>query len=194
MSLATPRILPSHLHAFYPHNSSSNNNNNTSLSTSTSTSSTNNPSTVRILGTLTSIHPTGTTATLESGGGSSNSNRESVTIILSRDSRCGIGGVYEVIGKVVEVNTPGGGGGGGGGAGNLGLKVLGCTEWKAPTGSGGGQAAAANIDMHLYEAVVDATHRYPDLFYREVGAAAAAGVGVGAGAGNQNQNQGMMGY
>ena len=43
----------------------------------------------------------------------------------------------------------------------LGLRVLGATEW--PKQSAGGTAAA--IDMRAYEAVVDATHRYKEIFY-----------------------------
>jgi hypothetical protein len=75
MSLQTPRILPSHLHAFHPSGGSSN--------------------TVRILGTVTALH--GSTGTLTCG---SNGN---VTLILKSDARLQVGKLVEVVGKVADL-------------------------------------------------------------------------------------------
>lgn len=55
---------------------------------------------------------------------------------------------YEVVGKVAQLD---------GGQG-LGVRVLGTTEWL--TGDNG-----AAVDMKSYEAVVEATHRWKEIFY-----------------------------
>lgn len=75
MSLQTPRILPSHLHAFHPSSASSN--------------------TVRILGTVTALH--GSTGTLTCG------NNGDVTLILKSDARLQVGKLVEVVGKVADL-------------------------------------------------------------------------------------------
>ncbi|CAI7585426.1 unnamed protein product [Penicillium glandicola] len=75
MSLQTPRILPSHLHAFHPSGASSN--------------------TVRILGTVTALH--GSTGTLTCG------NNGDVTLILKSDARLQVGKLVEVVGKVADL-------------------------------------------------------------------------------------------
>lgn len=123
MSLSTPRILPKHLSQFGP--------------------SSNVPggvSGVRLLGTITSIH--GSTATLTSGDG------DTVTLVLNRDSHISPQAMYEVLGKVINLE---------GGQG-LGLKVLATTEWpKNEKGMG--------PDFKLWEAVVEATHKHREIFY-----------------------------
>ena len=75
MSLQTPRILPSHLHAFHPSSASSN--------------------TVRILGTVTALH--GNTGTLTCG------NNGDVTMILKSDARLQVGKLVEIVGKVADL-------------------------------------------------------------------------------------------
>ena len=75
MSLQTPRILPSHLHAFHPSSASSN--------------------TVRILGTVTALH--GSTGTLTCG------TNGDVTLILKSDARLQVGKLVEVVGKVADL-------------------------------------------------------------------------------------------
>lgn len=123
MSLSTPRILPKHLEQFSP-----------SMHPTTGT--------VRLLGNITSIH--GSSATLTSGDG------DSVTLILNRDSHLSPQGMYEVVGKVINLE---------GGAG-LGIRVMAATEWPK---SDKGQAP----DLKLYEAVVEATHKYREIFYQD---------------------------
>ncbi|KAJ9653507.1 hypothetical protein H2198_007289, partial [Neophaeococcomyces mojaviensis] len=118
--LSTPRILPKHLSQFAP-------------------SAHPSITTIRTLGTITSIH--GETATLTSGDG------ETVTLLLNRDSHLSPQGLYEVVGKVV--NLEGGNG--------YGIKVMATTEWKNANGS--------KVDLAAFDAVVDATHRYKELFY-----------------------------
>lgn len=75
MSLQTPRILPSHLHAFHPSSTSSN--------------------TVRVLGTVTALH--GDSGTLTCG------NNGDVTLILKSDARLQVGKLVEVVGKVADL-------------------------------------------------------------------------------------------
>ncbi|KAI9370787.1 replication factor A protein 3 [Aspergillus egyptiacus] len=79
MSLQTPRILPSHLHAFNP-------------STTTAGRS---PPPVRLLGTVSSLR--GDTATITCG------THGDVTLILKPDSHLQMGKLVEVVGKVAEV-------------------------------------------------------------------------------------------
>lgn len=69
-----------------------------------------------------------------------------MTLLLSRESHLRLNGLYEVIGKVVSLQ-------GGGAGGELGVRVLGATEW------------SGQVDMAGYEAVVDATHRFKEIFY-----------------------------
>lgn len=149
MSLATPRILPSHLHAFAP---------NTHPAIST----------VRMLGTITSLN--GDQATLTS------CNHETVTLILNRsvnvqpieacstdpcsDSHLSLNSLYEVVGKVINLE---------GGQG-LGIRVLGASEWPKTES---GQLP----DLKLFEAVVDATHRYKGIFYEDDGEGSVQGGG-----------------
>lgn len=123
MSLSTPRILPKHLEQFAP-----------TMHPATGT--------VRLLGTITSIH--GSSATLTSGDG------DSVTLILNRDSHLSPQSIYEVVGKVINLE---------GGAG-LGMRVMAATEWPK---NERGQLP----DLRLYEAVVDATHKYREIFYQD---------------------------
>ncbi|GAQ42617.1 hypothetical protein AtubIFM55763_008210 [Aspergillus tubingensis] len=80
MSLQTPRILPSHLHAFHP------------SSTGPRTSHT-----VRILGTVTALR--GDTATMTCG------NHGDVTLILKPDSHLQMGKLVEIIGKVADLDN-----------------------------------------------------------------------------------------
>ncbi|KAJ5558320.1 hypothetical protein N7535_008533 [Penicillium sp. DV-2018c] len=122
MSLQTPRILPTHLHAFHP------------SSTTGSTTS----YTVRILGTVTALH--GNTGTLTCG------TNGDVTLILKSDARLQVGKLVEVVGKVTDME--------GGGPGYA-LRVLGSTEWGDP----------ADCDYKIYEQVVNATHRFTNIFY-----------------------------
>ncbi|KAK2754528.1 hypothetical protein FQN54_006929 [Arachnomyces sp. PD_36] len=124
MSLPTPRLLPSHLHAF------SSTNNTTSPAPPTST--------IRLLGTISSLR--GETATLTCG------SHGDVTLILARDSHLQMGRVVEVVGKVVPVDGSGGG---------LGVRVLGTLDW----------GKEGDVDYKIYEQVVDATHRFKEIFY-----------------------------
>lgn len=98
--------------------------------------------TVRLLGTITTIH--GSSATLTSGDG------DTVTLILNRDSHLKPQGMYEVVGKVINLE---------GGAG-LGIRVMAATEW--PKNEKG-----QTPDLKLYEAVVEATHKYREIFYQD---------------------------
>jgi hypothetical protein len=86
-----------------------------------------------------------------------------------------------VIGKVINLE---------GGQG-LGVRVLGATEWPAASaGRGLGSAAGGGVvDMKAYEAVVDATHRFKEMFYEDVG----GGGGGGGGSGGMNVDM-MAGY
>ncbi|KAL4746122.1 hypothetical protein BDW72DRAFT_41698 [Aspergillus terricola var. indicus] len=79
MSLQTPRILPSHLHAFNP-----------------STSGPRSPPPVRLLGTVTALR--GDTATITCGA------HGDVTLILKPDSHLQMGKLVEVVGKVAEID------------------------------------------------------------------------------------------
>lgn len=81
MSLQTPRVLPSHLHAFHP---------------GTGAGSRSQPSTVRLLGTVTALR--GETATITCG------NHGDVTLLLKPDSHLQMGKLVEVIGKVTELD------------------------------------------------------------------------------------------
>lgn len=58
--------------------------------------------------------------------------------------------LYEVVGKVINLE---------GGAG-LGLRVLTATSWQK-------NDAGQSIDLKVFEAVVDATHRHKEIFYGE---------------------------
>ncbi|RAK99485.1 putative ssDNA binding protein Ssb3 [Aspergillus ibericus CBS 121593] len=87
MSLQTPRILPSHLHAFH------------SSSTSTNTSGPRSSHTVRILGTVTALR--GDTATITCG------NHGDVTLILKPDSHLQMGKLVEIVGKVADLEGGG---------------------------------------------------------------------------------------
>ncbi|KAL5343122.1 replication factor A protein 3 [Aspergillus crustosus] len=80
MSLQTPRILPSHLHAFSP-----------------SSHSPRSPPPVRLLGTVTSLR--GDTATITCG------NHGEVTLILKPDSHLQMGKLVEVVGKVADLEN-----------------------------------------------------------------------------------------
>ncbi|OAP62984.1 hypothetical protein AYL99_02211 [Fonsecaea erecta] len=95
--------------------------------------------TVRMLGIIS--HVNGDQATLTCGS-------DAVTILLARDSHLSVGSMYEIVGKVT--NTDGGHG--------LGLRVLSSTEWPR---NENGQLP----DLKLFEAVVDVTHRYKNIFY-----------------------------
>ena len=65
-----------------------------------------------------------------------------------RDSHLSVGTMYEIVGKVINIE----------GGHGLGMRVLSATAWPK---NDNGQAP----DMKLYEAVVDATHRYKEMFY-----------------------------
>ncbi|RMZ85539.1 hypothetical protein DV737_g558, partial [Chaetothyriales sp. CBS 132003] len=148
-SIATPRVLPAHLHAFAP-----------SAHPPTST--------VRLLGIITTVDRDQATLTCGS---------ESVTIVLNRfvhshigtsprlasvisawaptyfsypnrDSHISVNSMYEVVGKVIDLA---------GGQG-LGIRVLSTTEWPR-------NARGELPDLKLFEAVVDVTHRYKTIFY-----------------------------
>lgn len=79
MSLQTPRILPSHLHAFHP----------------SSGGGARSTHTVRILGTVSALR--GDTATITCG------NNGDVTLILKPDSHLQMGKLVEVVGKVADL-------------------------------------------------------------------------------------------
>jgi hypothetical protein len=64
------------------------------------------------------------------------------------DSHLSVNSMYEIVGKVINLD---------GGQG-LGVKVLSSTEW--PKNDRGELP-----DIKLFEAVVEATHRYKDIFY-----------------------------
>lgn len=81
MSLQTPRVLPSHLHAFHP---------------AAGAGARSQPSTVRLLGTVTALR--GETATITCG------NHGDVTLLLKPDSHLQMGKLVEVIGKVTELD------------------------------------------------------------------------------------------
>ncbi|KKA22745.1 SsDNA binding protein Ssb3 [Rasamsonia emersonii CBS 393.64] len=150
MSLQTPRVLPSHLHAFHPSSSGGGPRPSTQ--------------TVRLLGTVTALR--GETATITCG------NHGDVTLLLKPDSHLQMGKLVEVVGKVTELD--------GGQVSwrifehvqhrkqgrkksltwtyflqGLGLRVLGSIDWGNP----------ANCDYKIYEYVVDATHRHKEIFY-----------------------------
>ncbi|RMD45118.1 hypothetical protein DV735_g63, partial [Chaetothyriales sp. CBS 134920] len=74
-SVATPRVLPAHLHAFAP-------------------SARPTTSTVRLLGIITTVDRD--QATLTCGA-------DSVTVILNRDSHISVNSMYEVVGKVIDL-------------------------------------------------------------------------------------------
>jgi len=65
-----------------------------------------------------------------------------------RDSHVSVGSLYEIVGKVVNIE----------GGHGLGIRVLSSTEW--PKNEHG-----QTPDIKLFEAVVDATHRYKSIFY-----------------------------
>ncbi|ETN41758.1 uncharacterized protein HMPREF1541_03695 [Cyphellophora europaea CBS 101466] len=127
-SISTPRILPSHLHAFGP-----------SAHPSTST--------VRLLGIITTV--AGDQATLTCGS-------DAATIILNRDSHLQVNAMYEIVGKVINLD----------GGHGLGVRVLSSTEW--PKNERGELP-----DIKLFEAVVDATHKCRSIFYEGSGEDAA---------------------
>lgn len=69
-------------------------------------------------------------------------------LTISSDSHISQQQIYEVVGKVINLD---------GGAG-LGIRVLSATNWpKTEDGQ--------PIDLKAFEAVVDATHRYKEIFY-----------------------------
>ncbi|KAJ6071494.1 hypothetical protein N7499_009508 [Penicillium canescens] len=72
-------------------------------------------------------------------------NNGDVTLILKSDARLQVGKLVEVVGKVADLE---------GGQG-YGLRVLGSTEWGDP----------ADCDYKIYEQVVNATHRFTNIFY-----------------------------
>lgn len=120
MSQQTPRILPIHLSNFAPSN-----HNHPSTATSV----------VRLLGTITALH--GDTATLSSGG-------YAVTCLLNRDAHLRLHGVYEVVGKVVNLE---------GGQGE-GVRLLTSTEWPDKVDEKTGEVT--KVDLRVYDAVVSA--------------------------------------
>ena len=69
-------------------------------------------------------------------------------ICLFRDSHLSVHSLYEIVGKVINLD---------GGQG-LGLRVLSSTEWPKNDRN-------ELPDTKLFEAVVDATHRYKNIFY-----------------------------
>lgn len=97
-------------------------------------------STVRMLGTITAID--GDTATLTSH------NNQTVTLILNRDSHLSPQSIYEIVGNVINLQ---------GGAG-LGIRVMAATLW--PKNEQG-----RPVDLKAFEAVVNANHRYKEIFY-----------------------------
>lgn len=96
--------------------------------------------TVRMLGTIT--HVNGDQATLTCGN-------DSAQIILARDSHLSVNSMYEIVGKVINTDT-----------GGFSLRVLSSTEWPR---NEQGQLP----DLKLFDAVVDVTHRYKNIFYGE---------------------------
>jgi len=94
-----------------------------------------------MLGQITTV--SGDQATLTCGS-------DAVTILLSRESHVSVGSMFEIVGKVVNLD---------GGQG-LGLRVLNATEWPR---NENGQLP----DLKLFEAAVDVTHRYKNIFYGE---------------------------
>jgi len=80
MSLQTPRVLPSHLHAFHP---------------SASKPSSTTTHTVRLLGTVSALR--GETASITCG------THGDVTLLLKPDSHLQMGKLVEVVGKVVDL-------------------------------------------------------------------------------------------
>lgn len=69
-------------------------------------------------------------------------------LTASRDSHLSVGSLYEIVGKVVNIE----------GGHGLGLRVLSSSEWPR---NEKGQLP----DMKLFDAVVDVTHRYKNIFY-----------------------------
>lgn len=78
MSFQTPRVLPSHLHAFHP-----------------SSAGPRSTRTVRLLGTVSALR--GDTATITCG------NHGDVTLILKPDSHLQMGKLVEIVGKVADL-------------------------------------------------------------------------------------------
>jgi len=66
--------------------------------------------------------------------------------------------MYEIVGKVVNIE----------GGHGLGVRLLSHTEW--PRNENG-----QFPDLKLFEAVVDATHRYKNIFYEDEGEGAMDG-------------------
>lgn len=64
-----------------------------------------------------------------------------MTLHLSRDSHMLVGNAVEIVGKVNQ--------------GDLSVKVLHATDW----------GKADKVDWKAWEALVDATHRYKEIFY-----------------------------
>lgn len=60
----------------------------------------------------------------------------------------------------------------------LGVRVLGTTEWPGRNVEGSVMAAP---DLKAYEAVVDATHRFKEIFYEDVGVGGGGGGGMNGG-------------
>jgi Replication factor A protein 3 len=69
-----------------------------------------------------------------------------------RDSHLQVNAMYEIVGKVIDLA----------GGHGLGVRVLSSTEWPK---NANGQLP----DTKLFEAVVDATHRYKGIFYEGEG-------------------------
>jgi replication factor A3 len=100
------------------------------------------PTNIRLLGRVTSI--SGDAATLDcptSPNYNPNNPAAQVTLHLSRDSHLLVGNAVEIVGKVNQ--------------GDLSVKVLHATDW----------GKAENVDWKAWEALVDATHRWKEIFY-----------------------------
>ena len=83
-----------------------------------------------------------------------------VCLLQCRDSHLSVNSLYEIVGKVI--NLEGGHG--------LGIRVLSSTIWPKNE-----QGMLPNVK--LYEAVVDATHRYKSIFYEGDGDTNGDGAG-----------------
>ncbi|KAJ5939069.1 hypothetical protein N7466_002203 [Penicillium verhagenii] len=91
--------------------------------------------TVCVLGTVSALNGDSAKITCGSHG--------DVTLILTPDDNLQMGKLVEVVGKVTDVE------------GGVGLRVLETTDWGNP----------ADLDYKIYEHVVDATHRFKNIFY-----------------------------
>lgn len=95
------------------------------------------PTNIRLLGRVTSIHSDKATLDCPNGHGTT----AAVTLHLNRDSHLSMGNAVEIVGKVNE--------------GDLSVKVLNATDW----------GRADSVDWKAWEALVDATHRWKEIFY-----------------------------